>query len=161
MIVKEQYMASGLDIAKPFISATINVLSTMAMITPTPGKPFVKSDNKAIGDVSAIIGITGVSSGSISVSFTKRCAVSLVKAMLGDDVGDIVQDAKDTVGEICNMVSGQARAKLAEEGMVFQGSTPTVILGDKHMVMHTSKSPVICIPFATEHGDFFVEFSFE
>lgn len=154
-------MVSGVDIAKPFIFATVNVLSTMAMITPTPGKPFIKTDHKATGDVSAIIGITGATNGSISVSFSKRCAVSLVKAMLGDDIGDIVQDTKDTVGEICNMISGQARAKLAEGGMVFQGSTPTVILGDKHMVMHTSKSPVVCIPFTTEHGDFFVEFSFE
>ena len=154
-------MPSGLEIAKPFIAATINVLSTMAMVTPVPGKPFIKKNKQSSGDVSAIIGITGAANGSISVSFTKRCAVSLVKAMLGDDIQDIVQDTKDTVGEICNMISGQARAKLAEMGHVFQGSTPTVVLGDKHTIVHISKSPVVCIPFTTEQGDFYVEFSYE
>ncbi len=152
---------SGVEIAKPFIKATINVLSTMAMIEPKPGKPFVKRDNTAIGDVSAVIGITGDKNGSISVSFTKKCAIALVKSMLGDDVQDIVQDVKDAVGEITNMISGQARAGLSEMGMHFAGSTPSVIMGDNHSITHVTKEPVVAIPFSTDHGDFFVEFAFE
>jgi len=152
---------TGIEIAKPFIKATINVLTTMAMMDPKPGKPFVKKNNTASGDVSAIIGITGDRNGSISVSFSKKCAIALVKAMLGDDVEDIVQDAKDAVGEITNMISGQARAGLAEMGMNFAGSTPSVIMGDNHTITHVSKNPVVAIPFSTQHGDFFVEFVFE
>lgn len=154
-------MASDAEIAKPFIKATVNILSTMAMIEPKPGKPFVKKDSVAHGDVSAVIGITGAKKGSISVSFQKKCAIAVVKAMLGDDIEDIIQDAQDTVGEIANMISGQARAGLAEIGMTFQGSTPTVIMGDNHSIAHISKNPIISIPFTTESGQFFVEFNFE
>ncbi len=153
--------ASGVEIAKPFIKATVNVLSTMAMITPQPGKPYIKKDNTAEGDVSAVIGITGEKNGSISVSFSKKCAVALVKAMLGDDVEDIIQDVKDAVGEITNMISGQARAGLSEMGMSLNGSTPSVIMGDNHTITHVTKEPVVAIPFTTEHGNFFVEFAFE
>lgn len=152
---------SGIEIAKPFVKATVSVLSTMAMIEPRPGKPFVKRDNTAIGDVSAVIGITGDKNGSISVSFTKKCAIALVKSMLGDDVQDIVQDVKDAVGEITNMISGQARAGLSEMGMSLAGSTPSVIMGDNHTITHVTKEPVVAIPFSTDHGDFFVEFAFE
>jgi chemotaxis protein CheX len=133
----------------------------MAMMEPSPGKPYVKKDETATGDVSAIIGFTGEKNGSISVSFSKKCAIAMVKSMLGDDIEDIVQDTKDAVGEITNMISGQARAGLSEMGMTFQGSTPTVIMGDKHTIAHVSKSPIMVIPFSTEHGDFAVEFSFE
>ncbi len=154
-------MPSDVEIAKPFINATINVLSTMAMIDPKPGKPFVKQDGVTKSDVSAVIGVTGVKTGSISVSFPKKTAIAVLKAMLGDDIEDIVQDTKDTVGEIANMISGQARAGLAEMGIPLQGSTPMVIMGEGHSIAHVSKTPVIGIPFTTPHGEFYVEFSFE
>lgn len=152
---------SNVEIAKAFIEATSTVLSTMAMITPKPGTPYVKKDDVSAGDVSAVIGFTGDKNGSISVSFTKKCAIALVKAMLGDDIQDILQDAKDAVGEIANMVSGHARASLQSLGINCAGSTPSVILGDNHTITHMTKEPVMVIPFTTEHGDFFVEFAFE
>ncbi len=81
------------EIAKPFIQATKHVLSTMAMLDPTPGKPYVKKNNTAAGDVSAVVGLTGDKHGIISISFTKTCAVAIVKNLLGVDIQDIMQDA--------------------------------------------------------------------
>ncbi|MEG2140695.1 MAG: chemotaxis protein CheX [Bilophila sp.] len=154
-------MPSGVEIAKPFVQATIHVLSCMAGLTPTPGAPYVKKNSVAQGDVSAIVGVTGDKAGSISVTFSKACAIALVRGMLGDDIQDILQDTKDAVGEITNMISGQARGGLAEMGMSFQGSTPSVIMGDNHTLSHITKGPVIAIPFQTEHGEFTLEFSFD
>ena len=143
------------------MQATIHVLSTMACITPVPGTPYVKKDDVARGDVSAIVGITGDKSGSISVTFTKNCAIGLVKGMLGDDIQDIIQDTKDAVGEITNMISGQARGGLSEIGLHFQGSTPSVIMGDNHTISHITKGPIIAIPFTSNAGEFTVEFCFD
>ena len=154
-------MSAGIEIAKPFIAAVTTVLSTMAGITPTVGKPYVKKNLKASGDISAVVGITGAHRGTISLTFTRSCAVYLVKAMLGDDIGDIIQDTCDAVGEITNMVSGQARAGLAEMGIVLQGSTPSIIMGDNHTLSHVSASPIIAIPFSTQAGDFTLEFCLE
>jgi len=153
--------AAGVEVAKPFIKATISVLSTMAMIQPKPGKPYVKKDDTATGDVSAVIGFTGDRNGSISVSFSRKCAVAMVKNMLGDDIEDIIHDTKDAVGEVTNMISGQARAGLSEMGINIQGSTPTVIMGDNHSISHITKAPIMAIPFSTDDGEFTVEFCFE
>ena len=150
-----------IEIAKAFIAATNNILSTMANISPTAGKPFVKKDHTALGDFSAIIGVTGEHKGSICVTFTREGAISVVQAMLGDDIENLENDAVDTVGEIANMVSGQARAAIAEKGVVLQGSTPTIITGEKHRITHMSKSPVMCIPFTMPNGAFTVEFCLE
>ena len=149
------------EVAKPFVEATKHVLSMMAQIDPKPGKPYVKKANSAEGDVSAIVGLTGDKHGSLSISFTKKCAVAMVKNMLGDDVQDIIQDAKDAVGEVTNMISGQARAGLSQIGLNMQASTPTIIFGDKHTVSHISSGPVIAIPFETAYGPFTLEFCFE
>lgn len=150
-----------INIAKPFIKATVDVLSTMAMIQPVPGKPYVKKDTVARGDVTGVIGITGEKNGTISVTFTKDCAVAIVKNMLGGEIEDIIQDVKDAVGEITNMISGQARRGLSEMGYVFQAATPTVIMGNNHTISHVVSSPIMAVPFSTPHGDFTVEVSFE
>ena len=149
------------ELAKPFIKAAISVISTMAFITPRPGKPFVKKNSVAQGDVTGLVGLTGDKNGSVSISFSKGCAVAIVKNMLGDDISDIMNDVKDAVGEITNMVSGQARAGLAEKGLVFQGSTPSVIMGDGHTISHMARNPIMAIPFETDHGGFTIEFCFE
>ena len=154
-------MLSNVEVARPFVKATLEILETMAGISASAGKPYIKKDNVATGDVSAIVGVTGDKTGTISVSFSRACAIALVKGMLGDDIQDVLQDTQDAVGEVTNMVSGQARAGLKALGLTLQGSTPTVIVGNAHIIRHISSSPVVAIPFNSPHGEFTVEFCFE
>jgi chemotaxis protein CheX len=162
MIPIKENLRMDVELAKPFVKAAMDVIGTMAFITPRPGKPFVKKNSIATGDVTGLVGLTGDGKrGSVSISFSKACAVAMVKNMLGDDIQDILTDVKDAVGEITNMISGQARAGLSEKGLVFQGSTPTVIMGDNHSISHMSKSPIMAIPFETDAGSFTIEFCFE
>jgi chemotaxis protein CheX len=153
-------MLDGVAIAKPFVKATRDILDTMAGMRAEAGNPYVKKGHAAKGDISAIVGVTGDKTGTIAVSFTRNCAIALVKGMLGDDIQDILQDVQDAVGEVTNMVSGQARAALVEKGITLQGSTPTVIVGDGHLIRHISSNPVVAIPFSTDSGEFTVEFCF-
>lgn len=148
-------------VAKVFVAATVNVLSTMAGFTPAVGRPFVKKDMAACGDVTAIVGVVGDKRGSIAVTFTKSSAIAVARAMLGDDIQDVLQDIKDTVGEVTNMISGQARAMLAEQGLSMQGSTPILIMGDNHTVSHMTNAPVMALPFSSSMGAFTVEFCLE
>lgn len=151
----------SIEIAKSFIKATSEVLSTMAMITPVAGKPYVKNNNTAKGDVTGVIGLTGDKTGTISVTFTQKCALAVVKNMLGDDIQDVVQDTKDAVGEITNMISGKTRQLLAQNGLNILAATPSVIMGKDHSVHHITSEPIMAIPFSTDHGEFTVEFCFQ
>jgi chemotaxis protein CheX len=155
------YYMETVEIAKAFVAATTDILSTMAFITPTVGKVFVKTDKTALGDFSAVVGVTGKHQGSICVTFSRAGAISITKSMLGDDLENLEQDVADTVGEIANMVSGRARAAIAEKGVTLQGSTPTVVVGANHRITHLSKAPVMCIPFTIPEGTFTVEFCLE
>ncbi len=147
--------------AKPIVQATQNVLSTMAMIDPKVDKPYIKKDKKALGDVTGVIGMTADNSkqGVMSVTFTKDCAVAIVKNLLGGEVEDLIQDVKDAVGEVTNMIAGQTRQNLEAIGINLSAATPTVVMGDNHSVSHVTEDKIIVIPFNTEHGTFVVEFS--
>lgn len=152
---------SDVALAKPFVQATINVLSSMTGLSPVPGKPYVKKTDKAQGDVSAIVGITGCKSGAVALSFSQSCAIALVKGMLGDAIEDIIADTRDAVGEITNMISGQARAALSEMGLPLQGSTPSIVFGANHSLSFPGQVTTVAIPFETDYGAFTLEFCFQ
>ena len=147
----------NVEFINPFLSAVVNVLSTMAQIEPRPGKPYINVKGVAVGDVTGIIGITGYSRGTISLTLSKSAILAIVNNMLAETYTEINEDIADGVGELTNMISGQARAKLSEQGMSFQASTPSVVVGAGHKVTHLTGSPILAIPFETDHGPFVVE----
>ena len=150
----------SIEIAKSFIKATTEVLGTMARITPVAGKPYVKKNTVARGDVSGVIGLTGDKVGTISVTFTQSCILGILRNMLGEDIENVIKDTQDAVGELTNMISGKSRQLLSETGLTIHAATPTVILGKGHTIYHISKEPIMAIPFTTDHGEFTVEFCF-
>jgi len=44
----------------PFITSTIHVIKTMSSVDVSVGKPYLKKDEVARGDVSGIIGLIGM-----------------------------------------------------------------------------------------------------
>lgn len=145
----------------PFINSTVHVLETMAATKPTCGKAFLKKDGVARGDVSAVIGLTGDVKGTVSVSFTDTCILSIVSKMFGEEMKELNDEIKDAVGEITNMISGQARQALEDLGRSLKAAIPSVIMGKDHSISHMTSHPVIAIPFETDNGAFTVEVSFE
>jgi len=145
----------------PFINATINVLETMAFIEVTAGKPFLKTDLMAIGDITGLMGLTGVANGTVAVTFESECILAVVSNMFGEEMNEINSEIIDAVGELTNMISGQARRELEEIGRSFKAAIPSVVAGPKHSITHYTDGPRIAIPFHTNRGDFTIEVCFE
>ncbi len=142
----------------PFLEGTVSVIKTMAFLDPIPGKPFLKKDNLARGDISGIIGMTGKVKGSLALSFSEACILKVVSNMLGEEINSINGEIKDAVGEITNMVSGAARKKLEAIGFVITAAIPTVVSGKDHSIVHVLGGPSIIIPFdIPECGPFVVD----
>jgi len=148
---------------EPFISAARKVLKTMAFTDSKPKKPYLKENNlfKAPGDISAIIELSGECKGSIGVSFSEKCILHIADKMLGEKYDALNDDISDMVGEIVNMISGDARRELVHLGMNFTAGIPSLIKGVDHEIRHNVSEKIIVIPFETESGDFFIETSFD
>lgn len=149
------------NLINPFIDATLNVLETMTSTKAEPGKPYLKKDQVATGDVSGVIGLTGEARGTISVSFTEKSILAIVSSMFKEEMKELNEEVKDAVGEITNMISGDARKKLEELGRSLKAAIPTVIMGKNHTISHMTTSPIIAIPFSTDNGGFTVEVCIE
>jgi len=140
-----------------FLEGTINVIKTMANISPMPGKPYLKKDGLANGDVSGIIGFTGAVTGSMALSFSEKSILKIVSNMLGEEIQKINGDIRDAVGEITNIISGAARKELEKIGLNVVAAIPTVVSGKGHSISHVLGGPSIIIPFETEEGPFVVD----
>ena len=71
------------------------------------------------------------------------------------------EEIRDAVGEIVNMISGQARQKLDELGRSLKAAIPTVITGKNHVIEHITTYPIIAVPFTSDKGEFAIEVCFE
>lgn len=140
-----------------FLEGTLHVLRTMASVEPTSGKPYLKKDDLAAGDVSGIIGLTGTSQGSLALSFSEKSIIRIVNNMLGENFTEINADIKDAVGEITNMISGDARKRLQAVGLTVTAAIPTVVCGKNHQIRHVMGGPSIVIPFEIDEGIFVVD----
>lgn len=150
------------NILNAFVKATTNAFETMAFIKPVLGKPFVvkghqDSHKLPACDLSSVIGVTGTASGTIVVSLKKDIAINMTANMLDEKITEITTDVKDAVGEIGNLVAGGSKGYLAEMGLTFKISTPTVIVGDNHIHNYPNDVPCIVIPFTTDSGVFYIE----
>lgn len=141
----------------PFISATLNVLQTMAFIKAQAGKPYLKKDDIASGDVSGVIGITGESNGTMVLTFDEVGILKVVSNMFGEPMTELNAEVADAVGELTNMISGQARKELEEKGRHFDAAIPSVVTGKGHRITHITQGPKIAIPFKLDEGSFTIE----
>lgn len=141
----------------PFINATTNVLGTMAFVKCKAGIPYLKKDDIATGDVTGIIGLTGYTNGTIAVTFDEGSILKIVSNMFGEEILSLNHETSDAVGELVNMISGQARRELEELGRIFNAAIPTVVSGKGHSIKHYTNGPKIAIPFSTEGGNFTIE----
>lgn len=149
------------EIINPFIKAAVEVLKTMAFVQCKAGKPYLKKDAFANGDVSSVIGLTGDPNGTIAISFDESSILKIVSNMFGEELTELDEEVADAVGELFNMVSGQARKELEELGHSFEASIPSVFMGKNHMITHITDGPKIALPFTTDNGAFTIEVCFE
>jgi chemotaxis protein CheX len=149
------------EIINSFLEATVSVIKTMSSVDLAPGKPFLKKGSISNGDISGIVGMTGESEGSLSLSFSKECILHIVSNMFGEPFTEITEEVKDAVGEFTNMISGDARRRLETAGILYQGAIPSVITGPEHEIRHVTKEPIISIPFDSANGGFHLELCFK
>ena len=152
----------NVNFINPFLESLINVISTMANMQLTPGKPGLKKGNLAKGDVSGLIGMIGPQTkGSLSITFELKLILEIMQNMLGENPGMMNEEITDLVGEITNMVTGGAKNKLGDKGYEFDMATPVVVSGLGHTISHKANGKKIIMPFTSPHGSAFIEICFE
>lgn len=138
----------------PFLKAIDNIFETMIDVPFTLGKPSLKKNDMPSHEISGIIGITGEIIGCVVVSFPESVALQLASKLLQEKLTKVDEDCTDAIGEIANMVAGDAKKGFPKGNTSI--SVPTVIIG-QHKIAFPKGVPIISIPCGTEAGSFSIE----
>ena len=132
----------------PFITATVQAIETLARVSVKRKDLFLKRDYRMFGDVSAMMGLSGTASGSVVLSFPMNAAATIVGRMIKRDVTDPGQTiVSDGVGELVNVIAGNAKAAFADTPYHFEIGLPSVVTGEGHMIKHRAGTPCVVVVF--------------
>jgi len=141
----------------PFMTSIQNVFSTMFQLPVEIGEPRIKTESKTTHDVSGIIGVSGEMIGTIVLSMPSDTAESIVALFTGMEMTTESDDFADAIGELVNMISGNAKAEFQRKGVSI--SCPSVVIGAGHRVASNSGTPCVMIPCTTDCGEVVLEIS--
>lgn len=144
----------------PFLHATQRVLKVQAFMESKPQKPYLKkpTDPLLLGDVSGIISITSEAfNGTLAISLTETVFCKIATKMIGEETTSITDQNVDLVGELANMILGQAKVELAALGYNPQMALPSCVWGKDHKIKTFGAGVCVVLPFDTEAGTFFSE----
>ncbi len=94
-------------------------------------------------NVTAMVGLAGQLCGVITVRCESKAAALMASKMLGLPLDKVGAQFSDAVGEVCNMVAGNFKNKIAglAEGCML--SPPSVITGSDYNLHSMADSPAI------------------
>ena len=110
--------------------------------------------------------MVGDRKGSIAISFREKGALFVFNSLMGDDASTICPDVVDAIGELTNIISGQARKEFENSGVNLKASIPMVVVGKDVETNFITKLPIVSLPFnfSVNNGNgevMFLDFSFE
>lgn len=141
-----------------FINAVRRLFETMMDLPLSVGQPGLNREAKPQHDVCGIIDVTGEVSGTVVVSMPETVAANLASALLGDVIQQLDDDVIDAVGEIANIIAGNAKTDFPAGAEAI--SVPRVVFG-RERVPYPAAIPVIQIPCTTETGPLLIDVALE
>jgi chemotaxis protein CheX len=142
------------QLVEPFITATRSALGEMAGTEVVVRTVYQKALRHTLGDIAAVLGLQAATEGFLVLGFPRRTAADLAGRILAGVTQEVDENLiRDCVGEIANVVAGQAKAILAGTPYRFTFSLPEVVVGAKELRPSPS---LVClvVAFSSDLGEF-------
>lgn len=129
-VTREVSMNLNAEYVNPFLEAASAVFKQLLFVDLRRGKLTIKEMPEPSHDIAIIIGITGAVNGevvfSMGLNMVNKISESLVPGL---SEAQIKMEYKDIVGELANMITGNAMNLFAYSGKRVEMTTPTVVEG--------------------------------
>lgn len=146
------------EFINPFITAVNKTFETMVGVQLKRSAPVLKENPSALYPISGIIGLSGMLAGTVILTMSESIALKAASTMLMMEIEKVDADVLDAVGELTNMIAGNAKAQLEEYKLSL--SLPNVIYGEATEVRFPEQSQPITIPFDSDFGPLAIEVGF-
>ena len=148
----------------PFVESVYSLCATMLSCGVQRGQLALASgENATGGDITALIGLSGMARGMVALSFPSGTARAMVGRLLSIGEEEIDESVSDGVAELVNIVAGSAKAKFSSGNGadIISLGLPTVIHGGSKVIEYPSQSTWLDVPFSSDLGPFSLRITFE
>jgi len=111
---------------------------------------------EAQGEQTAMVGMAGALCGMTTVRCSRTTAGKLASLMLGVDAAANPSVARDALGELCNMIAGNFKAKVNNLGGHCLLSVPTVISGENYSMETASPTEGVTLALSYDGEPIYV-----
>lgn len=139
----------NVEYINPFLMAASSVMKNMCQTDVKIGKPYVRTTEFSSDSMIIMIGVTGEMRGQVVIGFALDVACDIASKMMMMPVTEMNEISMSAIGELGNMVMGNAATILSTKGIGIDITPPTLCRGGISMM--TSYAKNICIPLM--YGD--------
>ena len=132
----------------PFLMAAKKVLQDICFVDASIQKPTLK-EAKFSSDVWLImIGVTGEMQGQVVIALTEKSACGIASKMCMTEIKEIDDFGASALGELGNMVMGNAATVFSSNGIGIDITPPTLSHGE--VTLTTTYAQNLCVPLTFE-----------
>ena len=150
-----------MEIAGKIVEATNEIFSSMIMMEVAVEGEITDTMLPLKSSITGVIGLAGTHKGVLAIHFPHPVAMAITGSFLGMDVEEINEDVEDAVGELANMLGGNIKSILSDNGRDIDLSLPSVISGESYDFQPTRDVDRVVIPLQCDAGQFTVELELE
>lgn len=101
-------------------------------------------------ELSGIVGISGAMKATAVINVSRSLAFAVAEAFTGETPTDIDDGVIDMIGELANMIGGNAKERLSNPALSL--GLPTVVTGEGHGITFSPDMTLRTLAFASPHG---------
>ena len=136
-----------------FSKATCEVLKLMLDLDASAGTPYTLLNlNEVNGDIRIAVGITGDLTGDIYYRFPRETTLKMIHIMSGMEFDQVDEFVTSALGEIANIISGNAMTTLSEQNVSCDILPPRILDGEEPLSPQTLEDMMV-IDVNTYIGD--------
>ena len=128
----------------PFLVAATKILKDMCFIDSKVGKPYLSDCQFNEDSVIIVIGVTGEMRGQVLMEMRESVACDIASKMCMMPVTQMDDLSKSAIGELGNMIMGNAATIFSTKGIGIDITPPVLAVGN--MSFSNLQSKNICIP---------------
>ena len=140
------------QVVNRYVESAISVIVKETGSEVTRGGLLLEGNPYTAEDVTAIISVGGMLSGSLYLSMSEETALKITSTILGQEAGELDALTQSGIAEMANVIAGTAGIELAEEGIQTTINPPMVLVGRGARLMMVEIQRLV-VPLKTTYGE--------
>lgn len=143
------------EFINPFVTATINVVSTTLGCELTRGNLRTRDQSQPEHDVSALLHVSGAARGTLLLGLSREVALAVAEKVLRRKQIEINADVLSSADRLMRQIAVEAMSRLSD--LKIAVGSPSVICGHNHVIECPENTRPLCVPFECEWGSMTLE----